>query len=75
MIVRRDVGLMRCVVACVPVGLTRYREGLYPLEPFDAEKAGAAIDILERWGEKFLAAPPALFDPPPIDPAAGAPTV
>lgn len=43
-------------VACVPVGLTRYREGLYPLEPFDAEKAGAAIDILERWGETFLAA-------------------
>ncbi len=43
-------------VACVPVGLTRYREGLYPLEPFNAETAGAAIDILERWGEKFLAA-------------------
>lgn len=41
-------------VACVPVGLTRYREGLYPLEPFTKEKAAAALDILERYGEKFL---------------------
>ena len=41
-------------VACVPVGLTRYREGLYPLQPFNRETAGAAIDILERWGERFL---------------------
>ena len=41
-------------VACVPVGLTRYREGLYPLQPFNRETAGAAVDILERWGERFL---------------------
>ena len=41
-------------VACVPVGLTRYREGLYPLQPFSKETAGAAIDILERWGDRFL---------------------
>lgn len=41
-------------VACVPVGLTRYREGLYPLVPFDKESACAAVDILERYGEKFL---------------------
>lgn len=49
-------GLGECLqsVACVPVGLTRYREGLYPLKPFDRETAGAAIDILERWGERFL---------------------
>lgn len=40
-------------VACVPVGVTRYREGLYPLVPFDSAGAGAAIDVLERWGEKF----------------------
>ena len=40
-------------VACVPVGLTRHREGLYPLQPFNKDTAGAAIDILERWGEKF----------------------
>jgi len=41
-------------VACVPVGLTRYREGLYPLVPFNAETAGDALGILERWGDKFL---------------------
>lgn len=43
-------------VACVPVGLTRYREGLYPLQPFTSETASAAIEILERWGDKFLEA-------------------
>ncbi len=41
-------------VACVPVGLTRYRQGLYPLEPFDRQSAAAALDILEAYGEKFL---------------------
>ena len=41
-------------VACVPVGLTRYREGLYPLQPFTPETAAGAIEILERWGERFL---------------------
>ncbi len=41
-------------VACVPVGLTRYREGLYPLKPFTRETAGAVLDILERYGETFL---------------------
>lgn len=43
-------------VACVPVGLSGHREGLYPLQPFTKETAGAAIDILERWGEKFCSA-------------------
>lgn len=41
-------------VACVPVGLTRYREGLYPLEPYTKETASAVLDILEAYGEKFL---------------------
>jgi len=41
-------------VACVPVGLTRYREGLYPLEPYTEKTAGETLDILERYGEKFL---------------------
>ncbi|MCD8222421.1 MAG: DUF512 domain-containing protein [Clostridiales bacterium] len=36
-------------VSVVPVGLTRYREGLYPLDPFDAPSAAAAIRIIERW--------------------------
>ena len=36
-------------VACVPVGVTRYRKGLYPLETFNKDTARAAIEILERW--------------------------
>ncbi len=31
-------------VSVVPAGLTRYREGLYPLEPFTPEECGAVID-------------------------------
>ena len=42
-----------CSVACVPVGLTRYREGLYPLDPFDQAGARRAVEQLERWGERF----------------------
>lgn len=42
-------------VACVPVGLTRYREGLYPLSPFDRASAQAALEIIERYGEQCRA--------------------
>lgn len=42
-------------VACVPVGLTRYREGLYPLTPFDKNSARAALEIIERYGERCRA--------------------
>lgn len=41
-------------VSVVPVGLTRYREGLTPLKPFTKEEAGQVIDIVERWQEKFF---------------------
>lgn len=34
-------------VSIVPVGLTKYREGLYPLEPYTAETAGAVLDRVE----------------------------
>lgn len=37
-------------VACVPVGLTRFREGLYPLTAFDRDSANAALDVIEKWG-------------------------
>ena len=33
----------------VPVGLSRYRDGLYPLKPFEKEDAESAIDIIEKW--------------------------
>ncbi len=43
-------------IAAVPFGMTRYRRGLYPLEPYDAKTAGEVIDILEEYGAKSLAA-------------------
>ncbi len=42
-------------VSVVPVGLTRYRDGLYPLSPFTAEDAARTIDQIERWQEKLYA--------------------
>ncbi len=35
-------------VAVVPVGLTKYREGLFPLHCFDKDGAGRVIDIIEE---------------------------
>ena len=32
-------------VSVVPVGLTKYRDGLYPLEPFTKEDAGKVLDL------------------------------
>lgn len=40
-------------VSIVPVGLTKFREGLYPLEPFTAEDAAAVIDQVERWQQYY----------------------
>ena len=39
-------------VAIVPVGLTRYRQGLYPLEQYNAGTAAAVIDLVEDFGNK-----------------------
>ena len=36
-------------VSVVPVGLSKYRDGLYPLEPFDQKDAEEVIDRIERW--------------------------
>ena len=41
-------------VAVVPVGITRYREGLPALRPFTAQEAGAVIDMVEAFGEAQL---------------------
>ena len=41
-------------VACVPVGLTRYREGLAPLRMFTPEEAAAVIDLAEETGNRLL---------------------
>lgn len=39
-------------VSVVPVGLSKYREGLYPLEPFNAEDAANVIETIESWQKK-----------------------
>lgn len=40
-------------VSVVPVGLSRYREGLFPLKPFEKEDAEAVIDLIEGWQKKL----------------------
>lgn len=36
-------------VSVVPVGLTRYREGLYPLEPFTQADARIVLEMIHKW--------------------------
>ncbi len=40
-------------VSVVPVGLSKFREGLYPLEPFDQEDAKEVLSCIHRWQEKI----------------------
>lgn len=42
-------------VSVVPVGLSKYRDGLYPLEPFTKEDACKVIDMIEGWQKKIYA--------------------
>lgn len=41
-------------VAIVPSGLTKHREGLYPLEPFTKADAEKVLDQVNAFGEKML---------------------
>ncbi len=41
-------------VAAVPVGITKYREGLYPMTPYTKEQAGDVISRMESFGNAFL---------------------
>ena len=41
-------------VSMVPVGLTRYREGLYPLKSFTKEEAKGVLEIIHRWQKKLF---------------------
>ena len=43
-------------VSVVPVGLTKYRDGLFPLRTFNAREAGETIDLVEKWQKKLYAA-------------------
>ena len=36
-------------VSVVPVGLSKYREGLYPLEPFTKEDAIEVLELIRKW--------------------------
>ena len=40
-------------VSVVPVGLSRYREGLTPLKPFSREDAEEVIDRIEAWQKRI----------------------
>ena len=41
-------------VSIVPAGLTKYREGLYPLSDFDKREAREIIDLINSVGERML---------------------
>ena len=47
------IPLMRSL-SVVPVGITKYREGLASLENFDAKDSKEVIDIINYWQEKCL---------------------
>jgi len=40
-------------VSVVPVGLTRFREGLEPLEPFTKEEARQVLELIHGWQERL----------------------
>ena len=40
-------------VSVAPVGLTKYREGLEPLQPFTKEDAKEVLAIIEKWQKVF----------------------
>ena len=41
-------------ISVVPVGLTKWREGLYPLEPFSAAESECVLAQVGRWQDKLL---------------------
>ena len=41
-------------ISVVPVGVTKYREGLYPLRPYTGEEAAALVDQVEAFARKHL---------------------
>ncbi|MCL5935126.1 MAG: DUF512 domain-containing protein [Bacillota bacterium] len=42
-------------LAVVPVGITRYREGLHALRPFSREEACEVVELIESYQHKFMA--------------------
>ncbi len=42
-------------IAAVPVGLTKFRDGLFSLKPYNKKTAGETIDIIEEFSSAFKA--------------------
>ena len=42
-------------LSVVPVGVTKYRDGLYPMTTFDKESSARVIDQIEAWQKKIFA--------------------
>ncbi len=42
-------------VSIVPVGITKYREGLHPLQPFGHDDALSVIELVAEWQKKLYA--------------------
>lgn len=40
-------------VSVVPVGLSKFREGLYPLEPFTKKDAKEVLAVIHKWQDKL----------------------
>lgn len=40
-------------VSVVPMGMTKYRDGLAKVEPFNGEDAKKVIEVIERWQKKL----------------------
>ncbi len=40
-------------ISVVPVGITKYRDGLYPLKSYDKKSSDEVIDHISVWQEKF----------------------
>ncbi|MCD8144144.1 MAG: DUF512 domain-containing protein [Oscillospiraceae bacterium] len=41
-------------VSIVPVGVTKYREGLFPIDPYTPEQANAVVEQVERYAQHCL---------------------
>jgi putative radical SAM enzyme (TIGR03279 family) len=41
-------------ISVVPVGLTKWRDGLYGLKPFDAEASGKVLEQVGEWQKRFV---------------------
>jgi len=40
-------------LSVVPMGITKFRDGLFKAEPFNKEEAGSILDIIHQFQEKF----------------------